>query len=81
MPLQIPIETVDGTLYEPGKGVVEGRLILSCPSSALTSGQPEWRVESLELVRGRRVDEPKPGSPVVNALLSPPAGGPRPGGM
>ena len=75
MPLQIPVKTDDGTtLYEPGKGSVEGRLVLSCPSTALTSEKPEWRIESLELVRGRRLDESKP-APGGQRVPAPKLGG------
>jgi hypothetical protein len=80
-PIQIPLalETLEDTKkYMPGTGMVQAHMVVSCPSTALGSDKPEWRFESLELLRGQPVMLGGPGGPGGPGPRGP--GGRGPGG-
>lgn len=65
--LLVPIKPVGGegeTVVSPV--LVAGWLFVSCPAEALETGKPtDWRIEKMELVRGRRLEPSGRGGPGI----------------
>jgi hypothetical protein len=80
--VQIPVQSPfrPEPIIQTVKATVEARLVVSCSSDALTTGQAKWRMESLEVLRGRRQDEQQLGPPggAVHGLPNPVSGRPLP---